>query len=109
MFMAHELSEALEIKDEIPSIAALLHDIGHMPFSHGLENEFYGLYKVVHEDLTKNIILGENPYDDSTIPVSREILCSMKSSIMSGENITSAGTTRTGSEHISMAKLRSSA
>ena len=68
MFMAHELSEALEIKDEIPSIAALLHDIGHMPFSHGLENEFYGLYKVVHEDLTKNIILGENPYDDSTIP-----------------------------------------
>ena len=68
MFMAHELSEALEIKDDIPSIAALLHDIGHMPFSHGLENEFYGLYKVVHEDLTRKIILGENPYDDSTIP-----------------------------------------
>ena len=68
MFMAHELSESLGVKDEIPAIAALLHDIGHMPFSHGLENEFYGLYGKVHEDMTKDVILGKGPYGDSTIP-----------------------------------------
>ena len=28
VFMAHELSESLGVKDEIPAIAALLHDIG---------------------------------------------------------------------------------
>ncbi len=68
MFMAHELSESLGIRDEIPAIAALLHDIGHMPFSHGLENEFYGLYGTVHEDMTGKVILGGAPYSDSTIP-----------------------------------------
>ncbi len=68
MFMAQELSDSLKIKSRMPIIAALLHDIGHMPFSHSLEDEFYSLYHVVHEDLTKKIICGNEPYGESTIP-----------------------------------------
>jgi HD superfamily phosphohydrolase len=68
MFLAKELMEALEINNDIPALAALLHDIGHMPFSHGIENEFHSLYGVVHEDITEKIITGSFPYTDSSIP-----------------------------------------
>ena len=68
MFLAKELMEALGINNDIPPLAALLHDIGHMPFSHGIEDEFHSLYAVVHEDITQKIITGSSPYDDSTIP-----------------------------------------
>ncbi|WP_298278306.1 HD domain-containing protein [Ferroplasma sp.] len=68
MFLAKELMEALGIDSNIPALAALLHDIGHMPFSHGIEEEFHSLYGVVHEDITKKIIKGSSPYNDSNIP-----------------------------------------
>ncbi len=68
MFLAKELMEALGIDSNIPALAALLHDIGHMPFSHGIEEEFHSLYGVVHEDITKKIITGSSPYNDSSIP-----------------------------------------
>ena len=68
MFLAKELMEAIGISNDIPALAALLHDIGHMPFSHGIEDEFYSLYGVVHEDITKKIITGSSQYNDSPIP-----------------------------------------
>ncbi len=68
MFLAKELVEAVGINSDIPALAALLHDIGHMPFSHGIEDEFHSLYSVVHEDITKKIITGSTPYNDSTVP-----------------------------------------
>jgi HD superfamily phosphohydrolase len=68
MFMARELSASLDINDKTPEIAALLHDVGHMPFSHGIEDIFYSLYHVYHEDITRKIICGIYPYNDSTIP-----------------------------------------
>jgi HD superfamily phosphohydrolase len=68
MFMARELSEALEIDNKIPEISALLHDIGHMPFSHGIEDVFYNIYGVTHENLTAKIIRGIAPYENSIVP-----------------------------------------
>ncbi len=68
MFMAREISNSLKIDNEKLQLAALLHDIGHPPFSHGIEDVFYDLYKIKHEDLTLKIIKGEKPYDDSNIP-----------------------------------------
>ncbi len=68
MFLTKELMEALGINNDIPALAALLHDIGHMPFSHGIEDEFHSLYGVVHEDITEKIITGSPPYGDSNIP-----------------------------------------
>ncbi len=68
MFMAREISGTLKIDDERLQLAALLHDIGHPPLSHGIEEVFYDLYKTKHEDLTLKIIKGEKPYGDSSIP-----------------------------------------
>ncbi len=68
MFMAMEISNSLKIDGGKLQLAALLHDIGHPPLSHGIEDVFYDLYKIKHEDLTLKIIKGEKPYDDSSIP-----------------------------------------
>jgi hypothetical protein len=43
--------------------AALLHDIGHGPFSHTLEPEFARRFKLNHHQLTNKIILGEVDLD----------------------------------------------
>jgi len=42
-------------------VAALLHDIGHTPYSHALEQYFISKYGLRHEDLTVHII-KEDPY-----------------------------------------------
>ncbi|MEM0139551.1 MAG: HD domain-containing protein, partial [Ferroplasma sp.] len=68
MHMARQLSNTLGIDDSMPAIGGLLHDIGHMPFSHAIEETFFRYYKLTHEDLTKKIIMGEKPYEDSTVP-----------------------------------------
>ncbi len=68
MYMAKQLSNVLNIDDDKPLLGALLHDIGHMPFSHSIEDVFYKYYKVTHEDLTKKIIMGEGIFNDSDIP-----------------------------------------
>ena len=60
--MALKSSEQLGLKKnkkEIISIAALLHDIGHGPFSHTLESILRETYNVDHVDLTLKIINGE--------------------------------------------------
>lgn len=60
--IASQISEILNIKEserEILTCAALLHDIGHGPFSHTLESILMEKFGVDHVDLTEKLVLGE--------------------------------------------------
>ena len=62
-YTALEAGEKLDLeKDEktIVACAALLHDIGHGPFSHTLEFILRETLNVDHIDFTEKLILGEN-------------------------------------------------
>jgi len=60
--IASQISEILNLEDsekDIVTCAALLHDIGHGPFSHTLESILMEKFGVDHVDLTEKLILGE--------------------------------------------------
>ncbi|RLF27828.1 MAG: hypothetical protein DRN05_05100 [Thermoplasmata archaeon] len=60
--IAYQISETLGLDEEekiVVSCAALLHDIGHGPFSHTLESILLEKFGVDHIDLTEKLILGE--------------------------------------------------
>jgi len=60
--IASQISEILNIDgDEQNTVtcAALLHDIGHGPFSHTLESILLEKFGVDHVDLTEELVLGE--------------------------------------------------
>lgn len=68
--VASRMCESLgleESESEIIRCAALLHDVGHAPFSHTLEWFLKDCFGFTHEDLTRKIILGKEsiiPEDD---------------------------------------------
>ncbi len=46
---------------QLLKLAALLHDIGHTPFSHGVEHYFIHKFRLKHEELSRWVI-EEDPY-----------------------------------------------
>jgi HD superfamily phosphohydrolase len=71
--IARLMSSSLGLKEEVAETvmcAALLHDVGHAPFSHTLEWFLKDKFGFTHEELTANIITGKEsilPEGDSGI------------------------------------------
>jgi len=62
--VANKICEALNIENEIAGITALLHDIGHCPFSHTLEYLLHQKTKKNHVELTMEMIGGKRVLHD---------------------------------------------
>ena len=54
------------------SVAGLLHDIGHAPFSHSIESVFVEHFGMNHHKATHNIIKGESPYKKEVSSILKE-------------------------------------
>jgi HD superfamily phosphohydrolase len=73
--VAGRLADSLELSKEEKNLvkaSAMLHDIGHSPYSHTLEMAIHGKLKADHMDITKDIITGNKKInigdEESTIP-----------------------------------------
>lgn len=71
--IASRMAEALQLEEgETRSVlaAALLHDIGHTPFSHTLEEVIHHRLEKDHMDISKDLILGDySPYQGRDVEV----------------------------------------
>lgn len=66
-FVAQKMCKALEIQDIHITVSALLHDIGHGPYSHTLEYLQYTRTKKDHVDYAKEMISGKKGLTDSHV------------------------------------------
>ncbi|MFW6144099.1 MAG: HD domain-containing protein, partial [Candidatus Natronoplasma sp.] len=71
--MANQLELSKEEKDQVKA-AALLHDLGHAPFSHTLEFIIKDKTGKDHMDVTQELIKGERKIEDRDYPTIPEIL-----------------------------------
>ncbi len=75
--VADRMSESLGLNEQernIVKAAALLHDVGHAPFSHTLESILSRATNNDHMDITKKIITGEISTRERNVPTIPEIL-----------------------------------
>jgi HD superfamily phosphohydrolase len=77
-FVAGRLADSLGLDDEEKKLvmaAAMLHDIGHSPYSHTLEIAVHSDLQQDHMDITRDIILGERRIlsDDEVIKTRKYI------------------------------------
>jgi len=75
--VAERMAESLDLKSQEKDIikaAALLHDVGHAPFSHTLESILSKETDHDHMDITKKIITGDILVEDRDVPIIPEIL-----------------------------------
>ena len=66
-YLAREVSTRLGLEEEDVvdvSLAGLLHDIGHSPFSHSLEGSMMKIYGKEHLGVTVDIIEGKTPRNE---------------------------------------------
>lgn len=69
MFLSEMFADTLHVDDkDLLMAAALLHDVGHPPLSHGLEDVFESITGLDHVDAGVSIIEGKNEFERSTIP-----------------------------------------
>ncbi len=54
-----------EKKRRLITVAALLHDVGHLPLSHSLEPLFRERFGIDHHLLTRQAIMGDGPFGDA--------------------------------------------
>ena len=72
-YLSLQFSDTLHIEEqELLSLSALLHDIGHPPVSHGIEGFFEKLTGLDHVEAGKHIITGTGNFSGSTIPAKLE-------------------------------------
>lgn len=75
MYLARQLSDSVNLPEKQArenQIAGLLHDVGHLPFSHTLESRFYEETGKTHEDISCKYIDRLYEADEVLFPVDKQ-------------------------------------